>query len=97
MTESTQFLESLQHDNADRPRFTVQRGVYENLEIGFRGQVMCIPMAELLAFARRWEAEQESQRAARVGGPSLAVHAYPLMNANLDDPDVRNLRWWPDH
>ena len=39
MIESAQFLESLEHDNLDRPRFTIKPGLYENLEIGFRGQV----------------------------------------------------------
>jgi len=96
MTESTQFLESLEHDNPDRPRFKIKRGVYENLQIDFRGQVMCIPMAELLAFARRWEADQKSQQTARVGVPGLGVHPYPIMSASLDDPDIRNLRWWTD-
>ena len=48
MIESAQFLESLEHDNPDRPRFTIKPGLYENMEIGFRGQVMCVPMAEVL-------------------------------------------------
>ena len=65
MIESAQFLESLEHDNPDRPRFTIKPGLYENLEIGFRGQVMCVPMAEVLAFARRWEADLKAQRAER--------------------------------
>ena len=52
MHESAQFLESLEHDNSDRPRFRIKPKSYENLEISFGGQVMCIPMAEVLAFAR---------------------------------------------
>jgi len=100
MTESTRFLESLQHDNPDRPRFTIKCGVHENLEIGSRGQVMCIPIAESPEFARRCEADQKSQRTAqvrvRVRVPGLLVHPYPIMSANLGDPDIRNLRWWPD-
>lgn len=31
MIESDQFLESLEHDNPDCPRFTIKHGVYENL------------------------------------------------------------------
>ena len=96
MAESAQFLESLQHDNPERPRFTIRRGVYENLEIELHGQVMRIPMAEVLAFARRWEADQAAQRAAQKGAPTLAIFPYPLMRSKLDDPDIKNLRWWPE-
>ena len=96
MIESTQFLESLQHDNPERPRFAIKRGGYENLEIGFRGQVMCIPMAEVLVFVQRWQADQDSQRAARAGPPTLSICPYPLMNVQLNDPDARSRRWWPE-
>ena len=96
MVESAQFLESLEHDNPDRLRFTIKPGLYENLEIGFRGQVMCVPMAEVLVFARRWEVDLKAQRAGQKDTTTLALFPYPLMNVNLNDPDVRNLRWWPD-
>ena len=96
MVECAQFLESLEHDNPDRPRFTIKPGLYENLEIGFRGQVMCVPMAEVLVFARRWEADLKAQGAERKCATTLALFPYPLMSVNLNDPDVRNLRWWPD-
>jgi hypothetical protein len=96
MVESAQFLESLEHDNPDRPRFTIKPGVYENLEIEFHGQLMCVPIAEVLAFARQWEADLKAQRAGRKEATTLALFPYPLMSVNLNDPDVRNLRWWPD-
>jgi hypothetical protein len=96
MCESIQFLETLQHDNPDRPRFTIRSGVYENLEISFRGQVMCIPMAEVLTFTRRWDADFESRRAARQVEGSLVLFPYPLMSVNMNDPDFGNLHWWPE-
>ena len=96
MIESAQFLESLEHDNPYRPRFTIKPGLYENLEIGFRGQVMCVPMAEVLVFARRWEADFESRRQAQQDSGRLCLFPYSLMNTNLNDPDIRSLRWWPE-
>ena len=96
MIESAQFLESLEHDNPDRPRFTIKPGVYEKLEIGFRGQVVYVPIAEVLLFARRWEADLKAQRAERKDATNLALFPQPLMSVNLNDPDVRDLRWGPD-
>ena len=96
MVESAQFLESLEHDNPDRPRFTIKPGVYESLEIGFCGRFICLPMAEVLTFARRWEADLQAQRAERKGATTLALFPYPLMSVKMNDPDVRDLCWWPD-
>ena len=94
MPESAQFLESLEHDNPDRPRFRIKPKCYENLETTFRGQVMFIPMAEVLLFARRWEADFESRRQAQQDSGKLCLFPYSFMNTNLNDPDIKNLRWW---
>lgn len=94
MHEAAQFLESLEHDNPHRPRFRIKPKCYENLEIAFHGQVMCIPMAEVLLFARRWEADFELRRQAQQDSGQLCLFPYNLMNTNLNDPDRRNLRWW---
>ena len=96
MRESAEFLATLEHDNPDRPRFRIKPSRYENLEIGFNGQVMCIPMAEVLLFARRWEADFESCRQAQQDSGQLCLFPYSLMNTRQNDPDVANLRWWPD-
>lgn len=94
MRESAEFLETLEHDNPQRPRFRIKPRGYENLEISFNGQVMCIPMAELLLFARRWEADFESRRQVQQDSGQLCLFPYNVMNTNLNDPDLGNLRWW---
>ena len=94
MRESAEFLETLEHDNPDRPRFRIKLSGYDNLEISFSGQVMCIPMAEVLLFSRRWEADFElKDEAARRRG-ELCLFPYNLMNAGMNDPDVRDVPWW---
>ncbi len=96
MRESAEFFETLEHDNPQRPRFRIKPSGYENLEISFNGQVMCIPMTEVLLFARRWEADFKlKDEAARRKG-DLCLFPYNLMNARMNDPDVGNLRWWPE-
>ncbi len=94
MHESAQFLETLEHDNPDRPRFSIKPNGYENLQISFNGQVMCVPMAEVLLFARRWEADFEARRKAQRSKGALCLFPYNLMKTNLNDPDLRNLHWW---
>lgn len=65
-----------------------------SIEVSFNGQVMCIPMAEVLLFARRWEADFElKDEAARRRG-ELCLFPYNLMNAGMNDPGVRDVPWW---
>ena len=96
MAESAKFLEALEHDNPGRPRFRIKPKVYENLEISFAGQVMWIPMAEVLLFARRWEVDFESRRAAQQASGKPCLFPCSLMNTNVNDPDCRDRRWWPE-
>lgn len=94
MRESAEFLATLEHNNPHRPSFKIKPSGYENLEISFNGQVMCIPMAEVLLFARRWEADFKlKDEAARRRG-ELCLFPYNLMNAGMNDPDVRDVPWW---
>jgi hypothetical protein len=92
MRESAEFLNSLQHSNPNRPRFTIQPDEFETmLEIEHRGQRIEIPISEVLSFAARWEADREKQLAADPT-PRLRVHPYPLYSASLSDPDMGG--WW---
>lgn len=90
MSESKEFLESLAHDNPERPRFTINNG---NLEISLKGNAVTIPMAEVLGFAGRWNADFEKARdKARLEG-RMMLYPYSLLNTRLTDPDAQNIRW----
>lgn len=95
MHESAQFLESLNHSNPERPRFSIKPGTYPMLEIELAGQRMEVPIAEILAFARRWEADwAERKEAIRTAG-RLPLYPYSIMCTRLDDPDCRDQQWSP--
>ena len=53
-------------------------------------------MAEVLTFARRWEADLQGQRAERKDATTLALFSYLLMIVKMNNLDVRELRLWPD-
>lgn len=91
--ESEKFLRSLNHTNPARPKFSISRGVYPMLEISIDGISTQVPMAEILSFARRWEADHEAQLRARVRPNSLSIFPYPLMETKLNDPDCIEVRW----
>lgn len=87
------FLRSLEHTNPLRPRFSIDHKGYPMLKISYDGKCMQVPMAEILNFARRWEAAHEAQGEARKEVNRLYVFPYPLMNINLNDPDVVEIGW----
>ena len=92
--ESAEFLRSLEHSNPDRPTFSIKRGVYPMLEISNGDQRMHVPMAEVLEFARRWRADHDAQRPARIASGKLDIFPYPLMSTRLTDPDCSSIGWW---
>lgn len=87
MHESVEFLSSLDHTNPHRPKFRIIPGP-DDLEITFKGQVMVVPIAEVLDFANRWDADHEAKRPAAIAKGHLFLHPYPLYNVRLQDPDV---------
>lgn len=96
MHESADFLKSLQHNNSERPLFTIKPAEFDTmLEVQYRGQRMAVPISEVLHFAARWQADREqrlAQRDAQDPLPRLHVHPYPLYSVRLDDPD--RAEWW---
>lgn len=87
MFESDKFLQSLQHDNPLRPRFTIHPAEHITmLEIVHQGQRMELPISEILSFAARWKADQDERAA--LGPPRLRTHPYPLYNTKVNDSDV---------
>ena len=91
--ESAKFLRSLEHNNLRRPKFSIKLGGSPMLEIVQGGQVMQVPMGEILIFVRRWQADHDAQRPARVASGRLDLFPYPLENTNLNDPDCLEVRW----
>ena len=63
------------------------------LEISQDGQVMRVPMAEILNFARRWDADFEARRLAQAGEGRLFRFPYSLLNTRLTDPDCIDVGW----
>lgn len=92
--ESPEFLQSLEHSNSKRPKFSIKRGDYPMLEISQGEQCMQVPMAEILVFARRWQSDHVAQRDARIAAGRLDLFPYPLMNTRLADPDCIGVAWW---
>ena len=92
--ESAEFLQSLEHSNSARPKFSIKRGGYPMLEISHGGQCMQVPMAEILIFARRWQSDHDSRREVRRASGMLDLFPYPLMNTRLNDPDCIGVAWW---
>ena len=92
--ESQKFLRSLEHTNARRPKFSIKHGGYPMLEIVQDGKLMQVPMAEILNFARRWEADYEARRQALDRPPSFFIFPYPFMETNMNDPDCVEVGWW---
>ncbi len=91
MYETDEFLRSLRHDNPLRPRFTIKPAEFDTmLEIVHKGQRMEVPIAEILSFAARWQADQDKRAA--LDPHRLRVHPYPLYNTRIDDPD--GCEWW---
>ncbi len=91
--ESTDFLHSLEHTNPLRPKFSIMRAGYPKLEISLGGQVIQVPMAEILEFARRWQADHDAQRNSRIASGRLDIYPYPLMCTSTADPDIRLDAW----
>jgi len=92
MRESAEFLASLEHDNPGRPVFRIVPAVVDTqLEISFHGQRMLLPIAEVLHFAVRWQADQDMQRAAKAPHTTLRIHPYPIFGARMIDSDVPGL------
>lgn len=87
MFESPEFIASLNHTNPERPRFTIGTGMDARVLIEFNGQSLAVPIAEILKFARRWEADFERQRAKEKQAGRLGLFPYPLYGTRLDDPD----------
>ena len=94
MGESAEFLATLNHDNPDRPRFAIQGGIYPMVEVAFVGRRMSMPMAEILSFAKRWEADWDLRVMANQGKRQLSIYPYPLTATRNTDPDVSSLKWW---
>jgi hypothetical protein len=93
MTESADFLASLQHSNSERPTFSIDPGGTGQLDVWFQGKHLRLPMSEVLNFARRWQADFEQRRQAMQRAGSLMLFPYPLYNTKLDDPDCTGV-WW---
>jgi len=94
MYESAEFLESLKHQNPMRPRFTIKPAEHVTmLEIQHLGELLKVPISEILAFASRWKADRERQDS-KASTPRLRIHPYPLYNIRMDDPDRAN--WWAE-
>ena len=53
---------------------------------------MEVPIAEILNFARRWEADREAQRA-RPTRTGLNLYPYPMYGTRVDDPDCLEVGW----
>lgn len=91
--ESEKFLRSLEHTDPLRPIFSIKHKGYPMLEISHDGKSMQVPMAEILNFARRWEADYQAQREIRKEINRLYFFPYPLMNINMNDPDAIEIGW----
>ena len=93
MVESEEFLNSLNHDNPGRPHFAIGTGIDAPLTITHQGQVMQLPMAEVLNFAQRWKADQDLQcdTGKKTGG--LRIFPYPLYRVRIQDADAVNVGW----
>ena len=92
--ESEKFLLSLEHSNTLRPKFSIKRSGYPILEISWDGKTMQVPMAEILNFARRWEADYEARRQAPERPETFSIFPYPLMETKMNDPDCIEVGWW---
>jgi hypothetical protein len=87
--ESRAFRDSLCHSNPHRPKFVIKhRAMDTQLQIEHAGQRIEVPISEILAFARRWERDQEQQIAERTNPTTLSFFPYPMYNLNLNDPDL---------
>lgn len=93
MIESEIFLESLNHSNPDRPHFEIGTGLDAQLTITHQGQMMRLPIAEVLSFAQRWHADQDYQWQTGKKGAGLRRFPYPLYSINMNDPDVAGVGW----
>ena len=88
MHESADFLESLQHDNPNRPQFTIKPAEFDTmLEIQYLGQRMEVPISDVLHFAARWQADRQKQES-EGPIPRLRRHPYPLYDTQLDNADL---------
>ena len=92
--ESQKFLRLLEHTTSRRPKFSIKHGGYPMLEIVQYGKFMQVSMAEILNFARRWEADYEARRQAPDRPPSLFIFSYPLVETNMNDPDCVEVGLW---
>ena len=94
MIESEDFLSSLNHSNLNRPHFAIGKGLDAQLKITHQGQVMRLPIAEILSFAQRWCADQDRKWETRgLEGAGLRVFPYPPYSTNMSDPDVIGVDW----
>ncbi len=93
MIESEEFLSSLNHGNPDRPHFAIGTGMDAQLTITHQGQVMRLPIAEVLSFAQRWKTDQDLQWATGKKGERLRVFPYPLYGVTTQDADAGNVGW----
>ena len=94
MIESESFLESLNHGNPARPHFAIGTGMDAQLTITHQGQVMRLPIAEVLSLAQRWGADQDRKWETKgVEGASLRIFPYPLYGVNMKDPDAKGVGW----
>ena len=80
------------HTNSKRPMFEIGQGMDAQLRTTFEGQTMEVPIAEILNFARRWEADYAAQQA-RPTRTTLNIYPYPLYGTRLDDPDCLEVDW----
>lgn len=93
MVASEEFLNSLSHGNPQRPHFAIGMGTDAQLTISHRGQVMRLPISEVLNFAQRWNADQDHQWETGKKGAHLRIFPYPLYGIGTADSDVVGMGW----
>lgn len=93
MIESEEFLNSLNHSNPDRPHFAIGLGTDAQLTISHQGQVMHVPISEVLSFAQRWNADQDHQWATGKKAGGLRIFPYPLYRVRMQDADCVGVGW----
>ena len=76
------------------PSFPIKHGGYPMLEISRDGKTMQVPMAEILIFARRWQADYGTRRQAPERPETFSIFPYPLMETKMNDPDCIEVGLW---
>jgi hypothetical protein len=95
MIESENFSDSLNHSNPARPHFAIGTGMDAQMTITHQGQVMQLPIAEVLSFVQRWNADQDHQWETGMKRAGLRLFPYPLHSVRMTDPDAVGVSWGP--